>query len=156
MKNDEKKYENKRRTSCICIIFKYMDQSTFLLSSTRVFYTSFAISTWRSVRAYANSIIVPLLSCFRFISYSFVLFFIFPFVSILVRFLLLLLLIYRTDRRWLKRSSWNLVKRSRTISDWIPPYDERRLRVPFHHVAVQSVQNRSISRANENNTHRFV
>lgn len=78
MKNDEKKYENKR-TSCICIIFKYMDQSTSLFSSTRVFYTSFAISTWRSVRAYANSMIVPLLSSFHFISYSFVLFFIFLF-----------------------------------------------------------------------------
>lgn len=77
MKNDEKKYENKRRTSCICIIFKYMDQSAFLFSSTRVFYTSFAISTWRSDRAYADSIIVPLLSSFYFISYPSVLFFIF-------------------------------------------------------------------------------
>lgn len=54
-----------------------MDQSAFLFSSTRVFYTSFAISTWRSDRAYADSIIVPLLSSFYFISYSSVLFFIF-------------------------------------------------------------------------------
>lgn len=79
MKNDERKYENKRRTSCVCIIFKYMDQSTFLFSSTRVFCTSLAISTWRLDRAYANSMIGPLLSCFYFISYSFVLFFIFLF-----------------------------------------------------------------------------
>lgn len=54
-----------------------MDQSAFLFSSTRVFYTSFAISTWRSDRAYADSIIVPLLSSFYFISYPSVLFFIF-------------------------------------------------------------------------------
>lgn len=154
MKKGGKKYEIKRRTSCVRIIFKYMDRSKFLFSYTRVFYTSFAISTWRLDRAYANSIIVPLLSCFYFISYSFVLFFISLFCVDTRSFSTFVAFDLPDGQKVAQKIKLRPRQRSRTISGWTSPYDERR--VPFHHVAVQSVQNRLISRANENNTHRFV